>query len=142
MNTNTEALNNIEVRPTGRGRPVNKNTARARSATIRAIVAFTAEDGSVRFSARDLAGKAKVGRAKVALALRWLDHQHGAVVPVDTTHQERRARPELVYMLADEAPKEAIKARDARNEELANRAAARANEESNEESNEEATAAA
>lgn len=100
---NREELNNIEVRPTGRGRPVNKNTARTRSAVIRHLSSRLEDGNKDNFSARDVASATKIGRAKVALALRWLDHLHGAVVPVDTTHQERRARPELVYALVANA---------------------------------------
>lgn len=141
MNT-VEQINTIEARPTGRGRPVTKNTARVRNATMKAVVALGTENPKVQFTAREVAKHAKVARAKVALALRWLDHTHGVLVQVDTTHQNRRARPELVYMLADAAPAEAIEARDARDEELARRAAERADNqtESSDSEDEEETA--
>jgi len=101
MNTALETLENIEARPTGRGRPVNKATVRTRNAVLRAL-ANRAKDtatANAEFTARDIAKETKIGRQRVALALRWLNKSHGVLAVAGNAPRSERGRPDLIYKL-------------------------------------------
>ena len=114
---NRTALATVDVTPSGRGKRPTPATVRARRAVINFLrTSDTLADGDT-FTARDVARGTRQAKARVALALRWLDHNVnlitvvGNYVPESSTGrkarkdggQDRRQRPELVYQFADVA---------------------------------------